>query len=285
MKTKTEIITPAFATEVLEKHNPRNRTISEGVVQIYATDMKHGRWTLTHQGIAFDENDDLIDGQHRLWAVIFSGKEIEMMVTRGIPLKEVKNGVELFPMDSIDSGRIRTTGQKLQLSHGVKNGNVVAAAVRGIVSMASPTASGKRITTSTSLAIYNIYGKDIEAIVDTLNSQKRVAHITAPLALFHHGEPEKALAFRDQISTLENLSSQARAFVRYLEQSHDKATFMRTLRVHCNCLHAFHQGNELKQACDGQHGVEFILGMFPSLTRRVRDESKSVEMRIKKLGN
>ena len=83
MKTRIETITPALATEWLDKHNSVNRKISEPTVQSYAMDMKNGRWTLTHQGIAFDTEGNLQDGQHRLWAIVFSGITLEMMVTRG----------------------------------------------------------------------------------------------------------------------------------------------------------------------------------------------------------
>ena len=37
-----------------------------------ARDMKAGHWRLTHQGIAFDPAGVLIDGQHRLWAIVES---------------------------------------------------------------------------------------------------------------------------------------------------------------------------------------------------------------------
>jgi site-specific recombinase XerD len=54
MRVKVETITPEWAIDVLEKHNPRNRKVSENTVQAYATDMRNGRWVLNHQGIAFD---------------------------------------------------------------------------------------------------------------------------------------------------------------------------------------------------------------------------------------
>ena len=38
----------------------------------------------THQGIAFDENGVLQDGQHRLCAIVSANKPVDMMVTSGL---------------------------------------------------------------------------------------------------------------------------------------------------------------------------------------------------------
>lgn len=82
-----EEITPNLATQYMSAIDPdyKNRNIRNRVVSAYARDMKDGRWELTHQGIAFDENGFLRDGQHRLAAIIESGVTVKMMVTRGIP--------------------------------------------------------------------------------------------------------------------------------------------------------------------------------------------------------
>jgi hypothetical protein len=85
MKTTLMDVTPELATKWLEG-NVHNREIRQGVVARYAADMKAGEWMLTHQGIAFDDEGTLIDGQHRLWAVIESGVTVRTLVTRGADL-------------------------------------------------------------------------------------------------------------------------------------------------------------------------------------------------------
>lgn len=82
--TSIELITPDAAKELL-KRNPFNRKINPNKVAHYARQMSIGEWPLTHQGIALDEDDFVIDGQHRLSAVVQSGKSVLMRVTRGIP--------------------------------------------------------------------------------------------------------------------------------------------------------------------------------------------------------
>ena len=84
MDIQTETVTPAMAQEWLES-NTRNRNLSRRKVKLYADDMKKKRWSLHHQGIAFYENGELADGQHRLEAIIDSGENVAMVVVRNLP--------------------------------------------------------------------------------------------------------------------------------------------------------------------------------------------------------
>lgn len=72
-------VTPELAAEWLRRNN-FNRPKKESVVANYARQMKAGLWRCTHQGIAFSDNGTLLDGQHRLFAVIESGKTVPMIV-------------------------------------------------------------------------------------------------------------------------------------------------------------------------------------------------------------
>jgi len=72
-------ITPSQAFAWLEG-NTHNRPLDQAHVERLARDMKAGRWRLTHQGIAFDTTGLLVDGQHRLWAVIEADVTVPMRV-------------------------------------------------------------------------------------------------------------------------------------------------------------------------------------------------------------
>lgn len=72
-------VTPEQACRWLEG-NVHNRPVLSPHVTRLARDMKAGRWRLTHQGIAFDTDGILIDGQHRLWAVIEANVTVKMRV-------------------------------------------------------------------------------------------------------------------------------------------------------------------------------------------------------------
>jgi len=98
-----ENIGPDEAMSYLEK-NKCNRPITQSVVDRMADDMRGGNWHQTHQGIAFDENGDLVDGQQRLWAIVESKQTVRLMVTRGV-LRKGNAG--------IDSGKARTINDHL----------------------------------------------------------------------------------------------------------------------------------------------------------------------------
>jgi len=93
------MVTPALAAEWLEHRNKKNRRICRPRVDLYVSLIKSHKFVLTHQGIAFYENGDLADGQHRLQAVVEADRPVWMMVTTGLPLLSVH---------AIDSGRPRS---------------------------------------------------------------------------------------------------------------------------------------------------------------------------------
>lgn len=63
-------ITPEMASDWLSTRRwPNNRNISRSITAKYLGDMRGGRWKLTRQGIIFDTEGFLIDGQHRLSAL------------------------------------------------------------------------------------------------------------------------------------------------------------------------------------------------------------------------
>jgi hypothetical protein len=119
MEATVEIVTPEKALAWLEK-KARNRHITDSVVRRYGSDLLAGRWTLNGQGIIFSADDKLLDGQHRLTAIVATGCELPMLVVRG-----AKD--EAF--ETMDSGRGRTLANTLQIE-GHKNAAAVSAAAR-----------------------------------------------------------------------------------------------------------------------------------------------------------
>lgn len=78
-----ELITPELASKYLEA-NKANRRIRAHKVEMYARDMTAGRWQLNGQGISFSSSGMLLDGQHRLHAIVKSGVSVQMNVVRGL---------------------------------------------------------------------------------------------------------------------------------------------------------------------------------------------------------
>ena len=118
-------VTPQMATLFLER-NTKNRSLNRQRVIAHARDMTEGRWILNGETIKFDTEGNLIDGQHRLHAVVDSGRSVKMLVV---------SNVEPVAMQTIDTGSIRSVGQIVQI-YGVSNPNEVSALAGAIRSYA-----------------------------------------------------------------------------------------------------------------------------------------------------
>ena len=79
-----EWVTPVKAEEWLLS-NPRNRKLRKAVVRKYASMMGQGDWLTTGDSIVFDVEGRLLNGQHRLEAIIHSGARAYLLVVRGMP--------------------------------------------------------------------------------------------------------------------------------------------------------------------------------------------------------
>lgn len=154
-------IDPAIAARWLE-NNFRNRPVVEDVVIAYARDMINGVWVATHQGVAFNDVDELIDGQHRLRAIVLSGKTIRMMVTFG--LRSKISGSLMTTMDAVDRGRTRSVADQLKIQHGLKNGTLIAAICMSLAGICSAQRT-RRLSVGQSLDIYRLFEKPIDWVI------------------------------------------------------------------------------------------------------------------------
>lgn len=81
--SSVEKISPILAQAYLDK-NCINRNPSIKRVNTYARDMENGNWKLNGETIIFDEDGKLINGQHRLMAVIQANVPVDFLVVRGV---------------------------------------------------------------------------------------------------------------------------------------------------------------------------------------------------------
>lgn len=105
VRTQVQVITPDLARQYLEKNKKDNRKLRKSNVKRFTEQIIAGEFILTHQGIAFDETGNLIDGQHRLNAIIDAGKPVEMNVTVGLSTKAfavTDQGVKRTPADILN---------------------------------------------------------------------------------------------------------------------------------------------------------------------------------------
>jgi len=78
-------IKPSHAKQWIDYNHYNNRRLNKQRVQALARDIHAGNWKLNHQGIAFDHDLNVIDGQHRLAAIIEANKMIETFVFFNLP--------------------------------------------------------------------------------------------------------------------------------------------------------------------------------------------------------
>lgn len=101
-------ITPELAKKWLNLMAP-NRTVSQSRVTQWAARLeKFGKFPQTGDTIKFDISGRLVDGQHRLMAIIESGVTVRALVARNVPLEDVA---------TIDTGKSRSHADVLEI-HG-----------------------------------------------------------------------------------------------------------------------------------------------------------------------
>ena len=123
MKILNEIITPERAAELLQ-NNPKNRHLRGRRVAAYANALKNGEWKQNTDPIAISEDGELLNGQHRLVAIIKSGVSMDCLVAYDCPKDTI-----------FDKGAERNIGDSLYM--------------RGLIS--------KRMSTTFIVAIVNCY--------------------------------------------------------------------------------------------------------------------------------
>lgn len=123
MKAKIETVSVDMASLWLGKM-AANRSCRQAVVNCYLADMKKGNWH--HQGdpIRFNVDGQLIDGQHRLRALILYGKPLEFLIVRGVPVEA---------MSTIDAGVKRSAADQFTIL-GHSHASMRAATLRLLMS-------------------------------------------------------------------------------------------------------------------------------------------------------
>ena len=115
-------VTPEMAESWLSR-NANNRNLRGQVIASYARDMAAGSWVLNGETVKISTAGQLLDGQHRLNAVVESRTTVPMIVVREIPA-----GV----MPTVDAGAKRTYADALKI-RGEDNTSVLAAVTRRAV--------------------------------------------------------------------------------------------------------------------------------------------------------
>jgi hypothetical protein len=159
MKTQVEDVTPALAKEYL-KRNVDNRALRRGHVETMIRAFRRGEYVMTHQGIAFDSDGNLLDGQHRLKAISEMPENFSapMLVSRGLTREDAFRVID-------------STMAKRSISDVLRVGNNITQPAHYLARLYSGTFAG--ITAAYVEPIVEFIRPEIEQLMDACASNTR----------------------------------------------------------------------------------------------------------------
>lgn len=163
MDLSIETITAKQAEDYL-KFNTNNRSLRKALVSQYARDMSAGKWRLTHQGLAFNCDGTLLDGQHRLAAIVQSGVTVQMLVARGVDSRS-----QLV----MDDHAKRSAGDALSLSRQEKITQSQVAVMRGAVELSSGRKNVSRLTKQELNEVIDVFHPAVEFVETRMPTHER----------------------------------------------------------------------------------------------------------------
>ena len=113
-------MTPQWASQLLGQTKQKNRKFKRRHLERLTNTIQSGNWYITAQGIALDNQNNILDGQHRLAAIVRAEKPIQIMLGRNL---------DPAIFNVVDTGATRTAGDALDILGSAK-GKTVAAALK-----------------------------------------------------------------------------------------------------------------------------------------------------------
>lgn len=117
-----EFVTPEMAEKYLATTR-KNRKSVQAVIQQFVKSILAKGWGINPQPVIFDSDGCLIDGGHRLAAIVKSGIAVPMLIVRGVPPES---------FDVIDDGPRRSLKQVMAMD-GVPMYETIASIVRTVI--------------------------------------------------------------------------------------------------------------------------------------------------------
>lgn len=129
VRTITVRVTPTLAAEWLRR-NRNNRKLTPRRVKQYAEHMLRGEWRYTGEAIRFSKTGALIDGQHRLHALIESGIDLRIDVVTGLDddvfdvldAGKSRTGADILSIHGLDSWQSGTAASAIQMALNARDG-------------------------------------------------------------------------------------------------------------------------------------------------------------------
>jgi len=189
-------ITKEEAEEILSR-NGINRVFSVKAIDALAFQMRKGLFVYNGEAIIISDDNQLLDGQHRLMACVKSGVTIDVELVTGVPK---------VAMNTIDTGRARTAGDILSMNN-IKHSRHTASIIR-VYSIEFEKKNRTKISPNEILRFHNEYENEITAVVNfsmhLLNTGTKIittSQLGGMLLLFSRQDFKSAVDFfRELIS-------------------------------------------------------------------------------------
>lgn len=200
-------ITPQHATTWL-RCNQNNRPVRRTHVAFLASEIASGNWQINGQAIVISDDEQVLDGQHRLLATIESGISIQSLVVYGISPAAFK---------TIDTGAVRTGADALflhfpDLTHSTVKS--VSTAVQWCVRLENdslPSQRKRKVSNTDTIAYVQAHPSLVQCAA-TLQSYPKEARPmslgsgTALFELFQRKAPPLAEEFLQRLYTGEGIA-------------------------------------------------------------------------------
>lgn len=189
-------VTPAMAAAWRER-NHTNRNFRILIAQGYADEMRAGRWRLSGDALQFNREGELINGQHRLWAVVESGVTCQFLVMENLDDETAA---------ITDGGTPRQASDTLKMLYGIERANVIT----GVIKALDQYIDGRRLKLSIGHAIEQVarYQGGCLWAVQAAPGRSRfaAAPVIAALVFAHRTNPVGVSEFGQLLFTGANLT-------------------------------------------------------------------------------
>lgn len=184
-----EDVTPERAEALLASNGDRNRKRRPGRVDRYAADMTSGHWRITGETIRLDVDGNLLNGQHRLAAVVAAGVPVDMMFV---------SGINMDTMFVQDTGLPTGNDDWMPLEHASSSVCLIRAILSVFDHDLYRTASRDELVTLNDL----IGAEHVKWAIETSRqSITRRAPVRAAMALIHKVNAARASVFVERLNT------------------------------------------------------------------------------------
>lgn len=242
------LLTPEMAMSMLE-YNKLNRPLNDQHVKRIAGQIVNGKWRFNGDTIKVSEDGGILDGQHRLWAVIESKTPVETIVVRGIARDA---------FSTIDTIRKpRSGGDTLSLLGASRHRNIITGALSWYLrwqrrTLESYRAPSNKIENSDLEAAY-LANPNISKAVENAMRIRRLANPSVIGFLYYVVSSRNPALAERMIAVLENPAGVSTSDPIFMLRAHFTAGYdpkkkdpVHSIALCIKAMNAAHAGLELK---------------------------------------